>query len=223
MKRALLVSAGTAVGLVSVLSYSGQAVPTLAGVPTGVDGLGAPAKATPIGASERAAAASSPAPRATAKRHRAKATPSGTPARKARTRTPSSTATPTTSRRPSKSTPKSTLSTPVTKAPATKAPSAKPKPTPTKAGPVDYLGPAAMSKYGPLQVSIRVSNGKVIDVWAPTFPTGTSQPYSEMAIPILKAQTLAAQSAHIAGASGASFTSSAWMTSLAGALAKAHL
>jgi uncharacterized protein with FMN-binding domain len=44
-----------------------------------------------------------------------------------------------------------------------------------------------------------------------------------MAIPILKKQTLAAQSDKIQGASGASYTSYGWYISLQGALAKAGL
>ena len=44
-----------------------------------------------------------------------------------------------------------------------------------------------------------------------------------MAVPILRQQTLAAQSDAIQGASGASYTSYGWFKSLQGALAKAGL
>jgi uncharacterized protein with FMN-binding domain len=44
-----------------------------------------------------------------------------------------------------------------------------------------------------------------------------------MAVPILKQQTLTAQSANIKGASGASYTSYGWFKSLQGALADAGL
>lgn len=222
MKRALLVTTGTAAGLVSVLSYSGQAAPAAAG---GVAG-GVPS--APVAAATAAPGAAAHARRGrkatdasrsskhrktptTATTHRTTAKHSAAP-----TDTPAATAKAT-----AKATTKPT-SKPTSK-PSSK-PSRTPKPTPTQpAGPADYLGPVAQSKYGPLQVGIRVANGTLVDVWAATYPTGDSEPYSEMALPILKAQTLAARSAQIAGATGASFTTAAWKTSLAGALAKAHL
>jgi uncharacterized protein with FMN-binding domain len=72
-------------------------------------------------------------------------------------------------------------------------------------------------------MAIRVVDGRIVDAWAVTFPQGDSEGYSEMAIPILREQTIGATSADVAGATGASFTSSAWEKSLAGALAKAGL
>ena len=76
-------------------------------------------------------------------------------------------------------------------------------------------------EYGTLQVEIRVVDGRITDAWAVTYPKGSSLPYSQMAIPVLRSQTLTAQSAQIAGVSGASLTSASWRTSLASALAKA--
>ena len=78
-------------------------------------------------------------------------------------------------------------------------------------------------KYGTLQMGIRVMNGKIVDAWAVTYPKGDSQPYSEMAIPILRQHTIGATSANISGATGASLTSNAWQKSLAGAIAKAGI
>ena len=107
-----------------------------------------------------------------------------------------------------------------THAPSTSSSTTK---APPPATPHDYTGSAVTYKYGTLQVAIRVLSGKLTDAWAVSYPTGTSQPYSEMSIPILRSQTLAAQSANIAGASGATLTSTSWKTSLSAALTKAGL
>ncbi len=109
------------------------------------------------------------------------------------------------------------------------APTKTPTPTPTRrrrSPPTpngDFTGPSVTYKYGTLQIGIRVSDGRIVDAWAVTYPMGDSQPYSEMAVPILREQTIGATSADIAGATGASFTSLAWEKSLAGAIAKAGI
>ena len=77
--------------------------------------------------------------------------------------------------------------------------------------------------YGNVQVKITVQNGKIVDAVAVQAPSGRNDRYTQMAVPILKQQTLAAQSANIKGASGASYTSYGWFKSLQGALADAGL
>jgi uncharacterized protein with FMN-binding domain len=77
--------------------------------------------------------------------------------------------------------------------------------------------------YGNVQVKITVVNGRITDALAVKAPTGKNDRWTNMAVPILKAQTLKAQSANIQGASGASYTSYGWHTSLQGALAQAGL
>jgi uncharacterized protein with FMN-binding domain len=77
--------------------------------------------------------------------------------------------------------------------------------------------------YGTVQVQITVVNGKITDAVAVQAPSGRNDRYTRMAVPILKQQTLAAQSANIMGASGASYTSFGWHKSLQGALADAGL
>ena len=72
-----------------------------------------------------------------------------------------------------------------------------------------------------MKVKITVANGKIVDAVALQAPTGRSERWSKMALPILHSQTLAAQSASIQGASGASYTSYGWTKSLQGALALA--
>jgi uncharacterized protein with FMN-binding domain len=77
--------------------------------------------------------------------------------------------------------------------------------------------------YGNVQVQITVVNGRITDAIAVKAPKGKNDRYTNMAVPILKQQTLAAQSANIKGASGASYTSYGWAKSLQGALADAGL
>ena len=86
-----------------------------------------------------------------------------------------------------------------------------------------FSGPSINVNYGNVQVQITVKDGKIIDATALQAPSGRNDRWTNMALPILKKQTLAAQSASIQGASGASYTSYGWYTSLQGALAKAGL
>ena len=86
-----------------------------------------------------------------------------------------------------------------------------------------FTGPAVFVNYGTVQVKITVANGRITDAVAVQAPSGRNDRWTNMAVPILKQQTLAAQSANIQGASGASYTSYGWYTSLQGALAQAGL
>ncbi len=86
-----------------------------------------------------------------------------------------------------------------------------------------FTGPTVNVNYGNVQVQITVKDGKITDATALQAPSGRNDRWTNMALPVLKKQTLAAQSASIQGASGASYTSYGWYTSLQGALAKAGL
>ena len=86
-----------------------------------------------------------------------------------------------------------------------------------------FTGPSINVNYGNVQVMITVSNGKITDAVAVKAPKGKNDRYTNMAVPILKQQTLQAQSANIQGASGASYTSYGWFKSLQGAMAQAGL
>ena len=86
-----------------------------------------------------------------------------------------------------------------------------------------FTGPSINVNYGNVQVKITVVNGRITDAVAVKAPTGKNDRWTNMAVPILKAQTLKAQSANIQGASGASYTSYGWFTSLQGAIALAGL
>jgi len=86
-----------------------------------------------------------------------------------------------------------------------------------------FTGPSVNVNYGNVQVQITVVNGRITDAVAVKAPSGKNDRYTNMAVPTLKQQTLAAQSANIKGVSGASYTSYGWFTSLQGALAQAGL
>ena len=112
---------------------------------------------------------------------------------------------------------------------ATTSASATPTATKTTTAPAPaaksgtFTGPSVYVNYGNVQVQITVVNGVITDAKAIKAPSGKNDRYTNMAVPILKQQTLAAQSANIKGASGASYTSYGWFKSLQGALADAGL
>ena len=150
-------------------------------------------------------------------------------------------------------TPDATVSTPATvkNTPAGSTPTKKPtKPTQTKPSPTQtvssaptpvqtpttapavpvtksingtFTGPVVDVSYGNVQVQITVTNGKITDAQALIAPTGKNDKYTKKAMPILKQQTLAAQSTSIQGVSGASYTTYGWRKSLQGAMVKAGL
>ncbi len=102
-------------------------------------------------------------------------------------------------------------------------PTTRPKTSAVKKVSGVFDGDAVDIAYGLVQVQITLLDGKITDAEALEAPTGRSYQYSEYAIPILREQTLAAQGSNIDGATGASYTSYGWYTSLQSALAKAGL
>ena len=112
----------------------------------------------------------------------------------------------------------SSTATPAADVPATQAPATSPA-----AINGTFRGPSVFVNYGNVQVQITVVNGRITDAVAVKAPSGKNDRYTNMAVPTLKKQTLAAQSANIKGVSGASYTSYGWFTSLQGALAQAGL
>jgi uncharacterized protein with FMN-binding domain len=101
--------------------------------------------------------------------------------------------------------------------------SAPPSVEPTSSAAATFLGDVVNTRYGNVQVKIIVENGKIIDAHAVQAPSGNSDRYTQMSVPVLRERTIAAQSANIQGVSGASFTSYGWYTSLASAIAQAGL
>jgi uncharacterized protein with FMN-binding domain len=228
MKRAILVSSSTVAGLVAVLTYSGaDQLPAMAAGASDLSGgaaagLGAPPAEEPAAdpsTSDSAAPAASPSGSTSASQAAAPASSApAAPTKAAAAPTKAAAVAPTKAA--------AAAPTPAAAAPKptpTKAAAPKPAPVATPTGPKDYVGALITHKYGKVQVGIRVKGGKIIASWAAVFPTGNSQPYSDFAIPVLTSQTVKAQSAAIAGASGATLTTAAWKQSLASALSKAGL
>ena len=114
--------------------------------------------------------------------------------------------------------------TPTAAATATASTPTAPAPVPvTKKVSGTFTGGVVNVNYGNVQVQITVVDGKITDAQALQAPSGRSDRYTQYALPILRSQTLAAQGSNIHGASGASYTSYGWYTSLQAALAKAGL
>lgn len=88
-----------------------------------------------------------------------------------------------------------------------------------------FLGSAAMTQFGAVQVSVTVSNGKIERVTSPVYPVGTfrDQQINSQAIPMLEQEVLQVQSSNINGIGGASYTSEGFYISLVSALAKAGM
>jgi len=142
------------------------------------------------------------------------------------TQTPSPTPTPTHTQTPTPTQTQTSAPTPTpthTQTP-TPTPTKTATPTPTvKSASGTFTGPVVNVNYGNVQVEITVSNGKITDARALQAPSGRNDRYTNYALPLLKQQTLAAQSTNIQGASGASYTTYGWRKSLQGAMAKAGL
>ncbi len=193
MKRALLIAGGTVGGLGAVLAIT----PPQLGSNSAINIAGAPVAGADTTASASASSSSNSSTTAAA--------------------TAKATAAATKSAKPAKSsgaTAKETAAPAATQAPAASS---------TKSINGSFTGPVVFVNYGTVQVKITVANGRITDAVAVQAPSGRNDRWTNMAVPILKQQTLAAQSANIQGASGASYTSYGWYTSLQGALAQAGL
>jgi uncharacterized protein with FMN-binding domain len=125
-----------------------------------------------------------------------------------------------------------TIKPPATKPTATKKPTVKkttapPAPAPTTSAPPPppkpsgtFTGQAVDTNYGPVQVQITVSDGKI------TQANGDDEGGSSVgqnAIPQLNQEAVQAQSANIQGVSGATYTSQGYIQSLQEAIDSAHL
>jgi uncharacterized protein with FMN-binding domain len=88
-----------------------------------------------------------------------------------------------------------------------------------------FEGTTSETQFGPVQVEVVVSAGKITDVKALqlTDEGGRSVEISNYAAPILRTEALSAQSADIQSVSGATYTSEGYITSLQSAIDKAGL
>jgi uncharacterized protein with FMN-binding domain len=85
-----------------------------------------------------------------------------------------------------------------------------------------YTGVVADAFYGNLQAAAVIQNGALTDITFPQYPTnGHSAQVAAQALPILKQEAIAAQSANVNIVSGATQDSQAFQQSLASALAQA--
>lgn len=84
-------------------------------------------------------------------------------------------------------------------------------------------GAVAQTQWGPVQVQLSVSGGKVTDVQVLAYPSGNPRDaeINSYALPILVKETLSAQSANIDMVSGATVTSQGYLASLQSALDQA--
>jgi uncharacterized protein with FMN-binding domain len=112
---------------------------------------------------------------------------------------------------------------------AVASPGIVPKPTAgASAGPgaadVVANGSVARTRWGPVQVQVRIRSGKIVDVTALRQPDGNDRDreINSYAIPQLHDEVLAAQSAQIDTVSGATVTSNGYKQSLQSALDAAH-
>jgi uncharacterized protein with FMN-binding domain len=109
---------------------------------------------------------------------------------------------------------------------ASQAPSGTPSPGGTKsAGTKTVTGDTVQTRWGPVQVRITLKNGKITDVTAVSYPSDNprDQEINSYALPQLRREALAAQSASIDSVSGASYTSDGYKQSLQSALDSAGL
>jgi uncharacterized protein with FMN-binding domain len=204
MRRAVLAATGTVAGLAAIFSFKTHS-PGVAPVAEPSSPVALTNSAPPASSSPSASASKSVAKKATASPSAARTT---APAMTQRT-------------------------TPPTKAPATTPTSARPSspptqkaspaPTPTKSSAPtsrQFEGPSVDTQYGPVQVVITVSGGKITaanDVQPPADSIGAN------AIPQLNQAVLTAQSANIQAVSGATFTSDGYIQSLQQAVDQAGL
>lgn len=87
-----------------------------------------------------------------------------------------------------------------------------------------FTGEAVDTRYGPVQVRITMSGGKITSAQAVQVPDETSRDVriNNAAVPILVQETLQAQSAQIDTVSGATYTSEGYAQSLQSAIDAAH-
>jgi uncharacterized protein with FMN-binding domain len=115
---------------------------------------------------------------------------------------------------------------------------ATPTPTPTQgtgsskggtsgssSGDGTYTGDAVMTQYGPVQVQLTVSGGRITKSAVTQVPWNDwrDQEINSYAVPVLNGEVVQAQSSQIDMVSGATFTSEGYIQSLQSAIDKAHL
>ena len=233
MKRAIFVTVGTIAGLTATLRYTPDNPLLTAGTDLA---LGAPqtlggtqtqapsAQGSPTVPAVSASKTSIPVP---INSNSAKPSSVKTKVKKP-TSKPTKTVKPTS--KPTKTVKPTPTPTKTVKPTPTPTKTVKPTPTPTASATptphsVSTTGNVAQAGfYGPVQVSIQVSDGRITSITPRSWPTGeTSSSISNYSIPKLINAALNSQSSNVATISGASYTSAAFRATLASAMAKAGL
>ena len=110
---------------------------------------------------------------------------------------------------------------------ATPSPSVTPSPgaTTPSSSPKTYTGDQVMTRWGPMQVEITVSGGRITAAQAVQYPNGNGRDaeINSYALPVLNQEVVDRQSAQIDTVSGATVTSDGYLQSLQSALDQAHL
>ena len=114
-----------------------------------------------------------------------------------------------------------------TTAPQTETPTSIPTPTQIPKGQYkdgEYEGSDEDAYYGNIKVKITINEGKITNVTFLNYPNerSNSRRINEAAMPILRQETITAQSAAINAVSGATYSSRAYIASLTSALSKAQ-
>ena len=91
-------------------------------------------------------------------------------------------------------------------------------------GGTPFTGATVETNFGPVQVQIAVSGGRLVDVEAVQLPSdrARSARISQYSAPILRSEAIQAQSARVDIVSGATYTSRAYAQSLDSALKRAQ-
>jgi uncharacterized protein with FMN-binding domain len=103
------------------------------------------------------------------------------------------------------------------------------KKAPAKPSSITVNGPTAQTRYGPVQVQVQVqvtiAGKRITGVKILQHPSGDDRSIqiAADALPQLRSETLAAQSAQIDAVGGATYTSEGYQQSLQGALDLAHI
>ncbi|WAZ19106.1 FMN-binding protein [Streptomyces cinnabarinus] len=195
LRRMVLAGAATAGTIVLLLALKPNTDPALAQSPA------TPTSAAALSPSPTASSSATASPSRTAGKRRASASPS-----------------------PGRSTSRSASHAPAPTR-TSSAPSTPDAPKTTAAAPSirTVTGATAQTKYGPVQVRITLTDGRITGATAVQSPSSSprSQEISSTAVPKLNQETLTAQSADIDTVSGATYTSAGYKQSLQSALDKA--
>ena len=86
-----------------------------------------------------------------------------------------------------------------------------------------FTGTTVQHPYGSVTVTVTISGGKITNVTAQALDGGDrrSQSIDSQAVPMMKTEVLSANSAKVSTIGGATYTTTAYITSLQSALAKA--